>query len=174
MVGAVTGTDEQTACEAIWMAAAEDKEHPSDLVDCRFRHQCRAIELLGYELLGPNGVPIQASDMPNEIQIPPYAPTIEEFVRDNKREGVFACLAGGTPPGKDHPQAHSFAVEGQSYFDNNVGDELVTVEGVPQQLRNYRVAKYLRVRCRASSDEATHNKSSGEFGAPKNARESLN
>jgi hypothetical protein len=147
MVGAVTGTEERPACMAIQAAAGEDDEHPTHLLDCRFRHQCRAIELLGYALRAPNGELFEARNLPNEFQIPPGAPTIAEFVRNNHQQGVLACYAGGRSP-EGAPEAHSFAVEGRYFFDNNVGDNVVPVEGIPERVRNYRMVVHFLVRRR--------------------------
>jgi hypothetical protein len=145
MVGAVTGVDEQPACEAILAAAREDGEDPPDLNNCAFRHQCRAIELLGFELHTPDGAKVDARELPRMFEILPGAPTIVGFVRNNQHLEVLACLAGGIPPGNTDHEAHSFAVEGQNYFDNNVGDETVTADGVPGRVRNYGVAAYFIV-----------------------------
>jgi hypothetical protein len=141
MVGAVTcGTNEQRACAAIFAAAKEDGQNPVDLIDCNFKHQSRAIELLGFELRTPEGAKVDARTLPQRFDIPPGAPTIVEFVRNNQRSEVLACLAGGIPPGGTKPEAHSFAVAGPFYFDNNVGDEIVTVDDVLARVRNYRIA----------------------------------
>jgi hypothetical protein len=141
MVGAVTdGTSERPACAAILAAAREDGQNPVDLVGCNFKHQCRAIELLGFELHTTEGAKVDARTLPQTFGILSDAPTIVEFVRNNQRSEVLACLAGGIPPGGTETEAHSFAVEGLSYFDNNVGDEIATVDDVPARVRNYRIA----------------------------------
>lgn len=142
MVGAVTGAGQAQACAAILKAAAEDNEYPDNLVSSSFRHQCRAIELLRFGLYSLDGQRVEAKSLPKDFKARSDASTIEEFVRENERTGVLACFAGA----HDKPDAHSFAVEGHAYFDNNVGDHVVTVERVPEMVRNYRMAACFVVR----------------------------
>ncbi len=54
-VGAVTGATPERVKEAIREAAREDDQNPTHLKDTSFRHQARAVELLGFELLNLDG-----------------------------------------------------------------------------------------------------------------------
>jgi alcohol dehydrogenase YqhD (iron-dependent ADH family) len=52
-IGSVTGASVEDVEKAIRQAAAEDGENPTHLLDTSFRHQTRAVEMLGFELSIP-------------------------------------------------------------------------------------------------------------------------
>jgi hypothetical protein len=154
-VGAVTGADEDSVCAAIREAAKEDGEHPAHLKDCSFPHQCRAVELLGYELRTLDGIKIDARSLPRKYVVDQNSPTVDEFVRGNESDEVLLCLAGGQRPGQPKPEAHSFAVDRKRYFDNNTVGESVPANDIRRDLAMFRVVKVLAVpRTKSDVDES--------------------
>ena len=80
-VGAVTGANHEAVGQAIRRAAAEDGEKPRHLTDTNFRHQVRAVELLGFELFDPhNG---------NKVEAQSILATVAHFFHNNNSNDLF-------------------------------------------------------------------------------------
>jgi hypothetical protein len=147
-VGAVTGNTSDEVNLAIVEAAKEDNEVPEHLNDTSFRHQVRAAEILGWDLFSIVGARIQARSIPSkaEIAIEEFnrLPTISEFVRHNQGRDILLGHAV-SPSGV----SHTFAVDGGWYYDNNVGEKIVSAVGVPSGLAEFRVVRAVALRRRS-------------------------
>jgi len=105
-----------------------DSPRPSHLNDSAFRHQCRAVELLGFELFNIQGLKLDASLFPMNpaVDLGQYnaAPTVADFVGSNDLDDVVISYASGT-----NGERHTFAADGRSFFDNNTGGLIVDSTG---------------------------------------------
>ena len=126
-----------------------DGQRPSHLNDSAFRHQCRAIELLGFDLLDATGAKIDASALPMN---PPCAvdrynaaPTVAEFVNANDLDDVVIGYAADMTTGA----GHTFASDRKSFFDNNTGGRVVDSAGIDPQIQRMKVIEVFCIRCRA-------------------------
>ena len=126
-----------------------DGPRPSHLDDSAFRHQCRAIELLGFDLFDATGAKIDASALPMNpsFTVEGYdaAPTVAEFVSMNDLDDVVIGCAFNRTTG----EVHTFATDRKSFFDNNTGGRLVDSAGVNPKIQTMKVIEVFRVRRRA-------------------------
>jgi hypothetical protein len=135
-VGAVTGANHEAVGEAIRRAAAEDGEYPTHLTDINFRHQARAVELLGFELFDPsNG---------NKVEAQSILTTVAHFFHNNNSNDLLLCFAVGLRPGHTKQESHTLAVHRGRFYDNNTN---TVVETVHPWLQNFKIIRALAVRC---------------------------
>lgn len=130
-------------------AAKLDGESPSDLDNSAFRHQILAVKNLGFDVFNADGSPFDANKAPMNPSFdqPTYdaAPTIADYVTSNNLEDVVICYAARLSP----QASHTFAADGQSFFDNNTGGKLVGVSAIHSKVSDMKVIQVLRVRRRA-------------------------
>jgi hypothetical protein len=145
-VGSVTGASVEDVEKAIRQAAAEDGEFPAHLLDTSFRHQLRAVEILGFELFDSNsGIRVEAHSISLEVREDWLfrQPTPAEFLRANQSDDLLLCLANEVGPGELGSEVHTFAVHRRCYYDNNPGG----IRGsVPIYFVNFRMICALAVR----------------------------
>jgi hypothetical protein len=141
-VRAVTGASEIAVLDAIRRAAAEDGLPIDDDFACTdFHDQLRAIELLSHELFMPSEGPSDSSFYPRnrswgdcELRDKStIAAFLERLPRANCAD-VIICHAVPSP--RDSGAAHTFAVDRNYYFDNNVqeGRPISLEEAISQAL----------------------------------------
>jgi len=144
-VGAATGNTRDETERAILAAAAEDDEYPTHLEDSSFRHQARAIELLGHNLFDLNGNPIHAKDIPGNVAISAEAfaqlSSIRDFVRDNNNDDILLCQA--VAPSR---VSHTFSVDRGHFYDNNTNGKIETSDSLPAGLEAFRVVRAVALR----------------------------
>jgi hypothetical protein len=136
-----------------------DSARPLHLNDSAFRHQVRAVNMLGFDILNVDGSPYDAtiSGGPMNPVFDPVAlnaaPTIAGFVDGNDLDDVVICYAhSGTGEG------HTFVADGRTFFDNNTDGKVVDAAGIHPHVRNMKVIKVLRARPRAPASEQTGTK----------------
>jgi hypothetical protein len=156
-VGSVTGASVEDVEKAIRQAAAEDGEYPTHLRDTRFRHQSRAVEMLGFELFDSNsGIRVEAHSIDASLEVNEGwlsgQPTPAEFLRDNQNDDLLLCLAHGVRPGEPNSEAHTFAVHRRSYYDRNPPGGIRG--SVPIAFVNFRMIRALVVRRPAKLSKA--------------------
>jgi hypothetical protein len=144
-VCSVTGAAATLVWNKMMEAIDFDGPRPSHLNDSAFRHQCRSIELLGFELFNIDGLKLDASSFPMnpvvDIGQCNAAPTIADFVSSNDLDDVvIGCAARATG------ERHTFAADGRSFFDNNTGGVVADSTGIHSQIRDLKVIQVLRVR----------------------------
>jgi hypothetical protein len=153
-VGAVTGQPEAMVVSAMKSAAAEDGEYPARLVDSDFRHQARAVELLGSELYDLNGHKMDARSISSVVKLGQAEfhaqPTIDQFVRDNQHDDVLLCQAYSLA----RNESHTFAVDHGSFFDNNTGEKIVASDNIPPAIAEFRVIRVIAVRAVTPVDDS--------------------
>ena len=90
--------------------------------DPSFRHQTRAVEMLGFKLFDPNsGVRVEARSI--SLEVPKdwlFRPAPAEFLQANQSDDLSLCLAHVRPAGPNS-ELHTFAVHRRCYYDNNTG-----------------------------------------------------
>jgi hypothetical protein len=135
-VGPVTGANHEAVGEAIRRAAAEDGENPRHLTDTNFRHQARAVELLGFELFDPhNG---------NKVEAQSILATVAHFFHNNNSNDLLLCFAVGSRPDHTEQEHHTFAVHRGRFYDNNTS---TVIETVHPWLQNFLIIRALAVGC---------------------------
>ena len=148
-VCAVTGATSALVLEKMMEAIDFDGPRPNHLNDSAFRHQCRSIELLGFDLFNRGGAKIDASVLPMnpELTVDQYnaAPTVAEFVSTNELEDVVVGYAANIATS----QVHTFAADRTSFFDNNTVGLIVSSAGINRQIQIMKVIEVFRVRRRA-------------------------
>ena len=117
-----TGASVEDVEKAIRQAAAEDGEYPTHLCDTSFRHQIRAVEMLGFELFHSNsGIRVRAHSISLQLREDwLFQPTPAEFLQANQSDDLLLCLAH-VRPGEPNSEVHTFAVHRRCYYDNNPG-----------------------------------------------------
>lgn len=122
------------------------------LNNTNFRHQARAVEILGFGLSDVHGSRVQAANIPLRREVSHAElnkrPTMLEFLRTNDSEDVLICSADRIMPGSSTTESHTFAVDRQWYFDNNTGGCIVPIADAPNALADFRVGHVLAVRPR--------------------------
>jgi hypothetical protein len=128
-----------------------DSARPPHLNNSAFRHQVRAVNMLGFDIFNADGTPYDATVLGGNMN-PPFdsdaynaAPTIADFIDANNIEDKVICYAhSGVGEG------HTFAADGRTFFDNNTGGVVVEAPGIHPQVRSMKVIKVLRVRPHAA------------------------
>lgn len=150
-VCSITGVCSDVVYDAMMRAVDFDSERPLHLNNSAFRHQVRAISMLGFDIFNIDGTPHDATVRggpmnpafdPNAFNA---APSVADFVDTNDLDDVVICYA--------HPGAgegHTFAADGRTFFDNNTNGKVVDASGINPQIRNMKVIKVLRIRRRAA------------------------
>jgi hypothetical protein len=125
-----------------------DGERPLDLTNSAFRHQMRAVSMLGFDIFNVDDTPYDAA-VPGGSMNPDFdpeayiaAPTIADFVNSNDMDDVVICYAACLNTG----ESHTFAADGRAFFDNNTGGVVVDAVGIHHRVRDMKVMKVLRVR----------------------------
>ena len=158
-VGGATGASRAQVERAILRAAQEDGESPTHLNDTNFRHQARALELLGYGLFDLQGNSIKASTIqPWKMTSGQFGslPLIKQFVQANKCADVLLCEA--FRPGNPD-QGHTFVVDREWFFDCNTGGLIVLANGIPGSLNGFRVVRAIALRpCQAHASSFSFRK----------------
>jgi hypothetical protein len=148
-VCAVTGATSPLVLEKMMEAIDFDGPRPSHLNDSAFRHQCRAIELLGFDLFDTTGEKIDASVLPMNPPITAErynaAHTVAEFVNSNDLDDVVIGFAADTTTGV----RHTFAADRRWFFDNNTGGLVADSAGIDPQIQRMKVMEVFRLRRRA-------------------------
>lgn len=128
-----------------------DSERPRHLNDSAFRHQVRAVNMLGFDIFNVDGTPYDAT-VPGGPMNPGFdlaalnaAPTIADFVDGNDLDDVVICYAH-----TGNGEGHTFAADGRTFFDNNSGGVVVDAADIHHQVRDMKVIKVLRVRPRGA------------------------
>lgn len=143
----ISGASPDRVVIAMMKAAAEDGEQPDHLADSNFRHQARALELLGWQLFDDTGTQIAARSVPWPVKATDDLnrwPTIPDFLQENKKPDVLLCRAMRVRD--DASEHHTFAVDASSFFDCNTGNKVVYTTGIPADLHDFRVVQALSVR----------------------------
>ena len=152
-VCSVTGQSSGKVIKAMAQAAAEDGPVPSHWKDSAYRHQARACEFLGFDLFNSSGTKISAATLPMapKIRQDAYlaAPNIPDFVRQNNCPDVLLVRAFRA----DTREAHTFALDGGNYFDNNT-NQIVQADRIPPIFARFKVTHVLRVRQSEAVDDA--------------------
>jgi hypothetical protein len=154
-VCAITGVPSVLVYETMMRAVDFDSPRPSHLNDSAFRHQVRAVEMLGFEIRNVDGSPFDATAAPMNPQVDSSAiaaPTIAEFVNANDLDDVVICYAAQLDTGDNH----TFVADGRAFFDNNTNGVVVDASGIHPQVRDMKVIKVLRVRPRGPGTESGH------------------
>lgn len=155
-VCAVTGASSELAYDTVMRAVDFDSARPLHLNNSAFRHQVRAINMLGFDILNVDGTPYDAT-APGGPMNPAFdrdafsaAPTIADFVNANEVEDVVICYAhSGAGEG------HTFTADGRTFFDNNTSGKVVNASGIHPAVSDMKVIEVLRIVRRAPGTAST-------------------
>lgn len=144
----ISGRNSEDVYKAILQAASEDNEHPSHLNNSAFKHQCRALELFGFDLYEMDGsTRVSASQLEMNPKSAGIAQTVADFVQNNSIEDVVIVYA--LSPTKE---THTFAADGIWFFDCNVTN-VTNVNGIHPEIAMLNVVKVYRCRPRGAKGE---------------------